>query len=775
MTVDYATADGTATAADSDYTADQRHAHLRPGQTRRRSPSPSTATRSTRPTRRSPSTSRARATRRSPTATATGTITNDDAAPSLVDRRRRPSTEGNRARRRHLHRHAVGAPAARPSRSTTRPPTARRPRPAATTRQPAARSPSPRARRRKTSPSRSTATRSTSPTRRSPSTSRTRPTRRIVRRQRRRARSPTTTRAVGISRSATSRQPRATAARRRRPSPSRCRRRAASTVTVDYATADGTATAAGATTTPTSGTLTFTPGQTTQDRHRRWSTATRSTRRTRPSPSTCRPRQRDDRPTGQGTGTITDDDAAAGAVDRRRHRDRGQRRHDDRDASPSRLSARRAARPSPSTTPPPTARPPRPATTRPPAARSPSPPARRARRSPSLVNGDTARRARRDLHRQPLEPVERDARRRHRRRARSPTTTRPSLVDRRRDASPRATRGTRPSIFTVSLGAASGKTVTVDYATADGTATRRGDYTADERHAHLRARPDEQDRHRRSSTATRLDEADETFTLNLSSAANATLCRRDSGTGTIIDDDPPPSARDQRRRRRPRATAGTTDAIFTVTPRRRQRQDRDGQLRDRRRHARRSRQRLHGQRAARSPSRPGETTKTVTVMVNGDTLVRARRDVQRRPLERGRTPTIADAQGVGTITNDDAQPVVASTTRSTSTEGNRGANASFTVTLTRPQRLDRHRQLRDGRRHRDRAAATTPPTSGTLTFTPGQTTKTVDVPVVNDALDEADEAFTLVLSGPSNAVLGDGSGARRSSTSTIRRRCRSAT
>ena len=50
-------------------------------------------------------------------------------------------------------------------------------------------------------------------------------------------------------------------------------------------------------------------------------------------------------------------------------------------------------------------------------------------------------------------------------------------------------------------------------------------------------------------------------------------------------------------------------------------------------------------------------------------------------------------------------------------------------------------------------------TSGTLTFTPGQTTKTVNVPVVNDALDEADETFTLVLSGPSNAALGDGSGA----------------
>ena len=47
-------------------------------------------------------------------------------------------------------------------------------------------------------------------------------------------------------------------------------------------------------------------------------------------------------------------------------------------------------------------------------------------------------------------------------------------------------------------------------------------------------------------------------------------------------------------------------------------------------------------------------------------------------------------------------------------------------------------------------------TSGTLTFARGETTKTIAVPTLYDALSEGDETFTFTLSNPTKAVIGDG-------------------
>lgn len=97
--------------------------------------------------------------------------------------------------------------------------------------------------------------------------------------------------------------------------------------------------------------------------------------------------------------------------------------------------------------------------------------------------------------------------------------------------------GTTSFAFVVNLSAASGRTVTVNYATADGTAVSPDDYTASS--GTLTFTPG-------AATQTAfvpvngnlIAQSDRTFSVNLSGAANATIARA-SGTGTILDDDAP--------------------------------------------------------------------------------------------------------------------------------------------------------------------------------------------------------------------------------------------
>ncbi len=48
--------------------------------------------------------------------------------------------------------------------------------------------------------------------------------------------------------------------------------------------------------------------------------------------------------------------------------------------------------------------------------------------------------------------------------------------------------------------------------------------------------------------------------------------------------------------------------------------------------------------------------------------------------------------------------------------------------------------------------------SGSLTFAPGEASKTISIAVSDDSLNEANENFYLILSGVTNANVGDGTG-----------------
>ncbi len=95
--------------------------------------------------------------------------------------------------------------------------------------------------------------------------------------------------------------------------------------------------------------------------------------------------------------------------------------------------------------------------------------------------------------------------------------------------------GTVNATFTVSLSVESGWTVTVDWATSGGTATAGSDYTAGSGTLTFAAGTTERT-FDVAVTGDTADESDETYTVTLSNASNASIPDA-TGTGTITDDD----------------------------------------------------------------------------------------------------------------------------------------------------------------------------------------------------------------------------------------------
>ncbi|HEV7687547.1 MAG TPA: Calx-beta domain-containing protein, partial [Acidimicrobiia bacterium] len=102
--------------------------------------------------------------------------------------------------------------------------------------------------------------------------------------------------------------------------------------------------------------------------------------------------------------------------------------------------------------------------------------------------------------------------------------------------------GRTPATFVVSLSAPSGRSVTVQVATADGSAKAPDDYTGTT--GTVTFAPGDLSQPVRVPVAgDTLDEPDETFAVVLSAPLNATLTDPSgSAKGTIVDDDGPPSA-----------------------------------------------------------------------------------------------------------------------------------------------------------------------------------------------------------------------------------------
>lgn len=316
---------------------------------------------------------------------------------------------------------------------------------------------------------------------------------------------------------------------------------------------------------------------------------------------------------------------------------------------------------------------------------------------------------------------------------------------------------TQPS-FTITLSEASARTVIVKCYTTDIKAKAPSDYTKTT--VTLIFAPGETVKvFQIPITNDAFNETSETFKVSVAAVSRATVGVKDS-IATIIDDDGVPSfsINDVSVTE---SDADTIDATFTIqlsAPSSRATSVKyvtaDGTA-------------LAGSDYTSTALRqldfaPRETSKVVKIKVRRDFIDEPKEQFFLK-LSAPVNATIRDGSGTGTIIDDDAAPSISINSPKIS-EGNGGIkNLTFTVKLVRLST----RAVTVNYKTTTLTTASSPATSGTdyealptgtLTFAPGQASKTISVKIKGDALDEEDETFAVVLSKPANATLGESVG-----------------
>ena len=308
--------------------------------------------------------------------------------------------------------------------------------------------------------------------------------------------------------------------------------------------------------------------------------------------------------------------------------------------------------------------------------------------------------------------------------------------------------GTTKFNFVVTLSTAANQPVTVQYATANGTAAAPGDYTAKSGTLTFNAGQTQQ-------TVTvlvkgnKLHENDETFLVNLFGATGGAAVGQGTGTGTIQNDDPPPTLSIGNVSLK-EGNSGTTSFNFVVSlstasgaPATVAFATADG-----------SATTADNDYQATSGTvtfAPGQTKQTIVVLVNGDTKYEANETFAVNLSAPGGA-AITKGKGTGTIQNDDKPPVL-TITDTTASETAAPTRAIFTVTLSPasglPTTVPYATIAGTAKAGRDFTA-----TTGTLTFAAGQTTQTISVPILADSSLKSAETFSVKLSAPKQATLG---------------------
>ncbi|HVE94456.1 MAG TPA: Calx-beta domain-containing protein [Acidimicrobiales bacterium] len=309
---------------------------------------------------------------------------------------------------------------------------------------------------------------------------------------------------------------------------------------------------------------------------------------------------------------------------------------------------------------------------------------------------------------------------------------------------------TTPLNFTVTVSGASTQPITVNYKTVDGTAKSPADYTGT--NSGVLTIPT-------GSTSGTIavpivgdvaNEDNEQFQVVITSVGNANPeTGKDSATGTINDDDATPtvSVVDKTVSEGDADTTAVVDVTLSAEsadPVTVQFATSNGTAT------------APGDYTAVTETvtfAPGEISKSVSIPVKGDTVDEGDETVNLTISQPSSNATIGDGTGTLTIEDDDGTTPTLSINDATVTEGNSGeANLTFTVTLD-PASQDTVTVQATSADGTAEEPADYTAFDETLTFAPGEKTKTVTVKVKGDTVDEPNETLTVLLSGADGATV----------------------
>ena len=311
--------------------------------------------------------------------------------------------------------------------------------------------------------------------------------------------------------------------------------------------------------------------------------------------------------------------------------------------------------------------------------------------------------------------------------------------------------GTKTASFTVTLSNVSSQTVSVNFATSAGTATAGSDYASTS--GTLTFTPGQTSRSINVTiNGDTTLEANETFTVNLSSPVGSTIADG-QGVGTITNDDSQPSL-SINDVIVTEGNSGTVTATFTVSLSAASGQTATVNYATADGSATAGTDYVSSSGTVTFSS--GQLTRPITVTVNGDTMFEGN-ETFNIVLSGATNATIADNQGRGTINNDDSQPTI-SISDIPVDEGDSGTtNAGFTVSLSNASSqtitVNYATANNTATAGDDYISAT-----GTLTFTPGQTSQLLTVKINGDVMNEESVAFNVNLTSPINATIRDSQG-----------------